>query len=309
MNTALNVESDQRAGNDSCFTLGLRSCVSKCGSHKLMSWQVLQVDLTLSCHKLAHRDRIGGTSDAFCVVAERDEQGIWREAGRTEVVTNNRGEITLCFLTLLQRRLHARHGDHHNDMVVYGDVACCCKHCASRKCAKWGPLAHADPVFVATVPASYRFEKQQRFKVTVYDADERGADVQRLQLAQQDHLGSTEFDLADVVRSKDGCMRQQLVGQGARGMCTVHAEERAEFRKILVVDATGYKLLRSGGCACMLSRRAAMCLHGCTIAARERVQRSGCALAVVVHLQGMQRLTLVPWHAECLETSLIPSSE
>ena len=156
----------------------------------------MQVDLRLSCTKLASRDGFGGKSDPFCVVFERDDKGSWREIDRTEVVNNNH-----------------------------------------------------DPQFVHAILVSFNFEKQQRFKVAVYDADQAHSDVHKLQLPKQDHLGSIEFDLAEVARSADHQIRQPLVGAKAKGTCTVRGEERVTFKRMLTVDISGQKLAKRDGYA------------------------------------------------------------
>jgi hypothetical protein len=106
----------------------------------------------------------------------------------------------------------------------------------------------ADPQFVQAVLVSYNFEKQQRYKVGVYDADEKATDVYQLQLAAQDHVGNIEFDLAEVVRNADKRIRRPLLGPKASGTCMVHGEERITFRQLLIVDVLGYKLAKRDGC-------------------------------------------------------------
>ena len=96
---------------------------------------------------------------------------------------------------------------------------------------------------------SFNFERQQRMKVAVYDADQSAPDVNRLDLAKQDALGKIEFDLAEVARSPDRQLRRPLVGSHATGFCTVRGEERVEFKQMLTLDVSGHKLAKRDGCA------------------------------------------------------------
>jgi hypothetical protein len=118
----------------------------------------------------------------------------------------------------------------------------------------------AEPTFVQAILVHYNFERQQRIKVAVYDADEAATDVHSLQLSKQDYLGCIEFDLAEVARGKDSQMRMQLMGTKAQGWCTVRGEERVTFKRVLTVDMLGHKLARRDGCAvCRSSSVAALC--------------------------------------------------
>jgi hypothetical protein len=57
-----------------------------------------------------------------------------------------------------------------------------------------------NPKFVTTVAAEYHFEQQEKFKVEVYDVDD---DTQINNLKAHDFIGRIEFELHEVITSRD----------------------------------------------------------------------------------------------------------
>ena len=114
----------------------------------------------------------------------------------------------------------------------------------------------------------YNFERQQRMKVAVYDADDTASDAHRLGLSKQDYLGASEFDMAEIASGHDMHLKRALVGKGARGYCTVTAEERITFKRVLTVDISGHKLAKRDGCASQTTASSRNVHLTCTAACR-----------------------------------------
>jgi hypothetical protein len=102
---------------------------------------------------------------------------------------------------------------------------------------------------VHVIPVDYCFETQQHMKVSVYDCDQKAESVDKLDIAKQQHLGCIEFDLTEVARGQHMQIKRPLVGpKRAAGFCTVSAEERVNFKRVLEVDIRGIKLVKRDGC-------------------------------------------------------------
>ena len=64
-----------------------------------------------------------------------------------------------------------------------------------------------SPSWVTAIPVTYNFEKNDEFKVEIYDIDD-DANIQ--DLSAHDHLGELEFTLHEIVTCRDQKMNKPL---------------------------------------------------------------------------------------------------
>jgi hypothetical protein len=97
-----------------------------------------------------------------------------------------------------------------------------------------------SPEWVTKVPVQYNFEKNDLFKVDVYDIDD---DTNINDTKAHDALGSLEFTLHEVVTQVDQTMKKPMLHcpKGAKSLVKIMAEE--------VVNNANSELL-SFDCSC-----------------------------------------------------------
>ena len=69
-------------------------------------------------------------------------------------------------------------------------------------------MDNLNPTWVKNFEVQYHFEGRDFYKVDVYDVDDT-SNVMNLQ--GHDYIGSLEFSIHEVVRSRDGVMAKPLV--------------------------------------------------------------------------------------------------
>ena len=89
----------------------------------------------------------------------------------------------------------------------------------------------------------YQFEMRQMLRVAVYDSD-RGAQ----KLDDNDHIGSMECSLGEVLAADGAGLTRQLVGEKADQTITLVAEELVASREVVKLKLVGKKLERKDWC-------------------------------------------------------------
>jgi len=88
-------------------------------------------------------------------------------------------------------------------------------------------MDNLNPSWVKSFDVQYHFEGRDFYKVDVYDVDDES---NVMNLEGHDYIGSLEFSIHEVVRSRDGIMSKQLVnaarGEGRSGVIKITGEER-----------------------------------------------------------------------------------
>ena len=100
-----------------------------------------------------------------------------------------------------------------------------------------------DPQWVKKYMLDYQFEMRQMLRVAVYDSD-RGAQ----KLDDNDHIGSMECSLGEVLAADGAGLTRQLVGEKADQTITLVAEELVASREVVKLKLVGKKLERKDWC-------------------------------------------------------------
>ncbi|KAG5190400.1 Copine-domain-containing protein [Tribonema minus] len=118
-----------------------------------------------------------------------------------------------------------------------------------------------SPEFVKLILVTYHFEKVQRLRVEIYDADSafKTADAtDRLQLDKQDFQGYAEITIAEIIGRKGQCWEGDLVKgkppTAGRGRVRIVAEEVANSNSLVQIDVRASGLPRGADAFLVLSR-------------------------------------------------------